>query len=324
MYDLIGATAAIAPTAVNLGVLLTGLLLGIRHGIDWDHIAAITDITSTTAATGMADAAHAGQHREISGHSHGHGGEREIRAHDAGPGGATLAPALAARPIRPRRQWLSGQGDAIRLGSLYALGHGAVVIALGLAAIAFGALLPDWLDPIMARVVGFTLVALGVWVMYSVYRYARGGERFRLRSRWMIVFDGMRYGWRHLQARIHGHEHVEPLEMSSYGAKTSFGVGMIHGIGAETGTQVLLIAAVGGASSAGLGVPMLFAFVIGLLLSNFAIVLLSSVSFVSSQAREQVYVAVGAVAGLFSLFVGTILLFGLDGILPALGTILPC
>ena len=323
MYDLIGATAAIAPTAVNLGVLLTGLLLGIRHGIDWDHIAAITDITSTTAATGMADAAHAGQHREISGHSHGHGGEHEIRAHDAGPGGATLAPALAARPIRPRRQWLSGQGDAIRLGTLYALGHGAVVVALGLAAIAFGALLPDWLDPIMARVVGFTLVALGVWVMYSVYRYARGGERFRLRSRWMIVFDGMRYGWRHLQARIHGHEHVEPLEMSSYGAKTSFGVGMIHGIGAETGTQVLLIAAVGGASSAGLGVPMLFAFVIGLLLSNFAIVLLSSVSFVSSQAREQVYVAVGAVAGLFSLFVGMIFLFGLDGVLPDLGTILP-
>ena len=39
--------------------------------------------------------------------------------------------------------------------------------------------------------------------------------------------------------------------MSSYGPRTSFGVGMIHGIGAETGTQVLLIAAVGGASSAG-------------------------------------------------------------------------
>ena len=42
--------------------------------------------------------------------------------------------------------------------------------------IAFGALLPDWLDPIMGRVVGFTLVALGLWVMYSVYRYARAGE----------------------------------------------------------------------------------------------------------------------------------------------------
>ena len=135
-----------------------------------------------------------------------------------------------------------------------------------------------------------TLVALGLWVMYSIYRYARAGERFRLRSRWMIVFDAMRYGWRRFQARLHGHEHVEPLEMSSYGARTSFGVGVIHGIGAETGTQVLLIAAVGGASSAGLGVPMLFAFVIGLLISNFAIVLLSSMSFVGSQARERLYV----------------------------------
>ncbi|HEY2289650.1 MAG TPA: hypothetical protein VGM86_03005 [Thermoanaerobaculia bacterium] len=323
MYDLIGATAAIAPTAVNLGILLTGLLLGIRHGIDWDHIAAITDITSTTAASGMADAAHVEQHRGISGHSHGHGGEREIRAHDAGPGGATLSPALAARPIRARRQWLSGQGDAIRLGTLYALGHGAVVIALGLAAIAFGALLPDWLDPIMARVVGFTLVALGLWVMYSVYRYARAGERFRLRSRWMLVFDGVRYGWRRLQARIHGHEHVEPLEMSSYGAKTSFGVGMIHGIGAETGTQVLLIAAVGGAASAGLGVPMLFAFVIGLLLSNFAIVLLSSAGFVASQTRERIYVVTGAVAGIFSLVIGAVFLLGLEGGLPSLESILP-
>jgi high-affinity nickel-transport protein len=111
--------------------------------------------------------------------------------------------------------------------------------------------------------------------------------------------------------------------MSSYGARTSFGVGMIHGIGAETGSQVLLIAAVGGASSSGLGVPMLFAFVVGLLLSNFGIVLISSVSFVSSQARERLYVAVGAVAGLFSLIIGSIFLFGLEGSLPDLGAILP-
>ena len=323
MFDLISAAATVVTPAADLGILLTGLLLGVRHGIDWDHIAAITDITSTTAAAGMAEAAHEGQHVTVSGPHHGHGGDLEVRAHDAGPGAATLSPTLAARPAVGRTRMLSGQGDAIRLGTLYALGHGAVVIALGLAAIAFGALLPDWLDPIMGRVVGFTLVVLGLWVMYSVYRYASAGERFRLRSRWMLAFDGMRHGWRILQARLHGHEHVEPLEMSSYGARTSFGVGMIHGIGAETGTQVLLIAAVGGASSAGLGVPMLFAFVIGLLISNFGIVLLSSVGFVSSQAREQVYVAIGAVAGLFSLFVGTIFLFGLDGVLPALDSFLP-
>ena len=323
MIDLFGVAAAAAQPVADVGVLLTGLLLGVRHGIDWDHIAAITDITSTTAAAGMGDATHAGQHRSDDGHRHGHGGQPELRAHDAGPGGATASPAIAMRPPVDRSHVLSGQGEAIKLGTLYALGHGAVVVALGIAAIMFGALLPDWLDPIMGRIVGFTLVALGLWVMYSIYRYARAGERFRLRSRWMLVFDTIRYGWRRLQARIHGHEHVEPLEMSSYGARTSFGVGMIHGVGAETGTQVLLIAAVGGASAAGLGIPMLFAFVIGLLISNFAIVVLSSVSFVSSQAREQIYVGIGAVAGLFSLGVGTIFLLGLEGSLPDLGAILP-
>jgi high-affinity nickel-transport protein len=111
--------------------------------------------------------------------------------------------------------------------------------------------------------------------------------------------------------------------MSSYGTRTAFGVGMIHGIGAETGTQVLLIAAVGGAASAGLGVPMLFAFVIGLLLSNFAIVLLSSAGFVASQTRERIYVVTGAVAGIFSLAIGTVFLFGLEGGLPNVESILP-
>jgi high-affinity nickel-transport protein len=323
MEPVITAVVAATPSAAGIGVLLTGLFLGIRHGIDWDHIAAITDITSTTAAAGVAEAAHEGQHLTVPGHEHGHGGTLEVHAHDAGPGGATLAPSLAARPTMGRARFLSGQAEAIKLGTLYALGHGSVVIALGLAALMFGALLPDWLDPIMGRIVGVTLVALGLWVMYSIYRYARGGEKFRLRSRWMLVFDGVRYGWRRFQARLHGHEHVEPLEMSSYGVRTSFGVGMIHGVGAETGSQVLLIAAVGGAASAGLGVPMLFAFVIGLLISNFAIVVLSSVSFVSSQTRETLYVAIGAVAGMFSLFVGTIFLFGLDGSLPDLGAILP-
>ena len=316
MLDLIAQVTAPAGVAV----LATGFVLGLRHGIDWDHIAAITDITSTTAAAGIAEAAHEEQHRSTSGPHHGHGGATEMQAHDAGPGAATLAPAVT---ISRRRIVGAEQLEAIRLGTLYALGHGAVVVALGIAALMFGALLPEWIDPIMARIVGLTLILLGAWVLYSVVRYARDGEAFRLRSRWMLVFDGARYSWRRFQARLHGHEHTEPLEMSSYGPRTAFGVGMIHGVGAETGTQVLLIAAVGGAAASGLGVPMLFAFVLGLLISNFAIVVLSSVGFVASQTRERIYVAVGLVAGIFSLVVGSIFLFGLDGVLPALDSILP-
>src|SRR5215208_5908020 len=86
--------------AGGLGILVTGLFLGIRHGFDWDHIAAITDITSTTASGRMAEAAHTDQHHDLHGHSHAHGGALEVQAHHAGPGAATLAPALPAAATR--------------------------------------------------------------------------------------------------------------------------------------------------------------------------------------------------------------------------------
>lgn len=319
-----------AASPQGIGLLVTAVLLGFRHGIDWDHIAAITDITSTTATADAGTAAHGEHHRvlaqAVGHHEHEHGGPSELHAHDMGPGAATMAattllPANLAPsfPSPPRSRLLAEQRHAIALGTLYALGHALVVAALGLAALAFGALLPAWVDPIMARVVGLTLIVLGVWVFVSLYQYLRYGAEFRLRSRWMLVFDSVRLASRRFQARLHGHEHVEPLEMSSYGRRTAFGVGMIHGIGAETGTQVLIIAAVGGAAGAGLGVPMLVAFIVGLLASNSLIVLLTSTGFVASQLRQRIYVVFGVVAGAFSLVIGFLFLFQLQGALPTLG-----
>ena len=96
---------------------------------------------------------------------------------------------------------------------------------------------------------------------------------------------------------------------------------MIHGIGAETGSQVLIIAAVGGAASAGLGVPMMFAFIIGLLISNTAIVVLTSTGFAASQLRNRIYLAVGILAGTFSLAVGILFLVQAEGVLPDLNEV---
>jgi hypothetical protein len=306
----------------GIGLLATALVLGIRHGIDWDHIAAITDITSTTAASAAADAQHETDHRAVGGHAHDHGGPGELRAHDSVHRSAAASVSVALSvptPLAFDRSWfVSEQAQAILLGTLYALGHALVVGVLGLAALVFGAILPDWVDPIMGRVVGVTLVILGVWVLYSLVQYARHGTEFRLQSRWMLVFRSVRYGWRWFQAKIHGHAHVEPVEMASYGRRTAFGVGMIHGVGAETGTQVLIIAAVGGAAGAGLGVPMLAAFIVGLLISNTAIVVLSATGFVASQMRTRIYLAVGAVAGVFSLVIGMLFLLDATGILPQL------
>jgi high-affinity nickel-transport protein len=305
---------AVAEDVGAIGLITTALALGFRHGFDWDHLAAITDVTSTTTTAEAGELDHEVVHEQAAsgGHAHRHGGPEELTTHEVRPDTSTHP-----HPAQPPR-FVPEQRRALLLGSLYALGHAAVVAILGTLALLFGAVLPGWVDDVMGPVVGATLLFLGIWVFVSLYQYARHGHEFRLRSRWMLVFDSVRYAWRRFQARLHGHEHVDPIEMSSYGVRTAFGVGMIHGIGAETGTQVLLIAAIGGASSQGLGIPMLVAFIVGLLLSNSIVVFITATGFIASRFRERLYVVIGVVAGTFSLVIGAIFLLGLESKLPSI------
>jgi high-affinity nickel-transport protein len=305
---------ALAQDAGAIGLIATALALGFRHGFDWDHLAAITDVTSTTTTAEAGELDHEAVHEQAlpAGHAHAHGGPEELTTHEVRPDTSTHP-----HPAQPPH-FVPEQRRALLLGSLYALGHASVVAVLGSLALLFGAVLPPWVDDVMGPVVGATLLFLGIWVFVSLYQYARHGHEFRLRSRWMLVFDSVRYAWRRFQARLHGHEHVDPIEMSSYGIRTAFGVGMIHGIGAETGTQVLLIAAIGGASSQGLGIPMLVAFIVGLLISNSIVVFITATGFIASRFRERVYVVIGVVAGTFSLVIGAIFLLGLESKLPSI------
>jgi high-affinity nickel-transport protein len=289
-----------------LALLVTALVLGLRHGIDWDHLAAIADITSTTSAAEAAEVEHEEAHEDAHAHEHGHGGEAELATHESEPDDHEPHPPHT--PVK-HRSFLTLERGPVILGTLYALGHALVVALLAGAFLVAGARLPEWVDPIMGRVVGLTLVLLGVWVFVSLYNYVRHGTAFRLRSRWMLAFDALRHGWRRFQAWLHGHEHVEPLEMSSYGPRTAFVVGMVHGVGAETPAQLGLFVALGSAASISLGVPMLVAFIVGLVIANTLVVIVSASGFLASQGRRQVYVVVGALAGVFSLVVGTAFLF---------------
>ena len=62
---------------------------------------------------------------------------------------------------------------------------------------------------------------------------------------------------------------------------------MIHGVGAETGTQALVIATAVGATSKTTGVLALMAFVVGLLISNSFVTLASTFGFVSASAARR-------------------------------------
>jgi|CXWL01.1.fsa_nt_gi high-affinity nickel-transport protein len=348
----------LAVGGVSLGLIGGALALGFRHGIDWDHIAAITDITSTSASTPTARETvlmtePGVQLTDESDHSinpggpvHSHGLGRHEHATDEIPASARVPSSLreerplvmasavgssagamtmplAARGSAASKSYVrlvGSQGRPWMLGTLYALGHGTVVTILGLLAILVAGVLPSWVDPVMERVVGVTLVVLSVYLFYSVYKFFRGGEEFRLRSRWMLVFAGIRNGWSWLRGKVNGqHEHRHVHAADQYGWKTAYGIGMIHGVGAETGTQALIIATAAGASTKGTSVLVLLTFVLGLLISNSVVTVMSTTGFVSAHRRQSIYVAAGLIAAVFSLVIGIIFLAQAGDQLPDLG-----
>jgi high-affinity nickel-transport protein len=333
----------------SIGVLAAALALGIRHGIDWDHIAAITDITSTTAATHSQDdrwlIREPGlmltdeSHHSLSADPVSASAVAEAQAvveasapvavgagvsHARPPSSGEGAPIAGGhrngnRGSGPLSRLPAEQRRAMFLGSLYALGHGSVVIVLGLLAILARQFLPAQIDPVMERVVGVTLVFLALYLFYSLYRFFRSDGEFRIRSRWMLIFAGVRNGFNWLRGRVRGvHEHAHVRASDQYGVRTAYSVGLIHGIGAETGTQVLVIATAVGAGTKLMGVGALMAFVVGLLISNSFVTIATTAGFVSSRRRQGIYVFAGALAAVFSLVVGLVFLFRAGGFLPDL------
>lgn len=328
----------------SVGIISASMALGFRHGIDWDHIAAITDITSTASDTSVENeeqwlVREPGLMLTDESHhtlAHGSAGTTASAAVAVGEGtrqtaGANLTPYRHSPshetnghgPSKNGHQngvsaFVQRQRPALVLGTMYAIGHGSVVFVLGLTAILARGVLPDWIDPIMERIVGVTLIFLAAYLFYSLYRFFRGQGEFKMRSRWMIVFAGARSLYERIRAKVFGRPRQHVHTSQSYGVRTAVGIGMIHGVGAETGTQALVIATAVGANSQLLGVVALCAFLVGLLISNSVVTLVSSMGFVSSRQRQWVYVGAGLFAAVFSLLVGMFFILKSANALPDL------
>jgi cytochrome c biogenesis protein CcdA len=253
-----GWSSNVLSTEIGVALLGTGLGLGLRHGIDWDHIAAIADVTSSQKS----------------------------------------------------------QRRSLGMGTLYALGHAAVVIVLGLLAIWFGTLLPDWVDGYMEFVVGITLLALGAWLIWSM---SKNKGRLVMRSRWMLVYDFAKSSYRKI-ARKSAETHDSPhsRERSEYGSGASVSIGVIHGIGAETGSQALLLAAAAGATSALTGSFLLIAFVVGLVVSNTIIAIASTAGLLGTDRHRKFHMVLGVVIAVFSLALGAMFVLGMGDALPSI------
>ena len=244
--------------AVPLALAGTSFALGARHGLDWDHIAAITDLTAPR--TDDADA---------------------------------------------RRTGRRGLG----LSAWYCLGHGLVLAVLGALVLALGVGLPSGTDVAFEHLVGLTLVLLGGVVLYQLGRYR---SDYQYTGRISLVVGALRRGWARARRReVPG----GALDVDRRGA---FLVGLLHGTGAETPTQIALFAAAGASGSAATAAVVLGAFVAGLVLTDLGVAAAWVSGVLGSRRAPRVQLALGAVTGVASLTLGLLILTGHGAVVPPL------
>ena len=92
---------------------------------------------------------------------------------------------------------------------------------------------------------------------------------------------------------------------------------MIHGVGAETPTQVLIFLAAAGAGGPMVGMLVLATFIVGLVASNSIITVGSSLGYLQASRNFALYATVAVVTAVFSLVVGMLFVLGQEGVLPA-------
>jgi high-affinity nickel-transport protein len=298
--------AAVVHHAFGAGLVLTAFGFGFRHGIDWDHIAALTDITSSqeTPRTSIWFAT-----LYALGHA--------LVVFILGFAAIMLAAQLPVGVDQISERFV-----------------GATLIILAVyVAVSFARRRGDvrmrsrWMLLIIATRRGMRWVAAKrnrdvVEIVHDhpypvgeVHERALVGAEVRLASAasGAILADGA--------VHRHAHRHVlatpgDPF--TNYRPVTAFGIGMVHGVGAETPTQLLIFLTAAGVVGKGAGLLLLVCFLVGLLTANTAVALAGTAGFVGARRDFRVYTAVSLAAACVSAAIGIVLLTGSAAMLPTL------
>lgn len=238
------------------------LVLGLRHGFDYDHLAAISDITAM------------------------------------------------------QRSWRNG----LRLGMTYALGHAVTVAALGLAVLELHLGLPGGLDHWTERLIGLTLIVLGIGVVAGILRKDAHGHRHgRVESRLAIAINGILWtAWQVRRAWNRQAPRPERFQWM-YTGKSVFVIGILHGVGAETPSQLALFFLAANLGGTSRGLMGLLAFAVGLVTMNALMTASMGGAFRARGHHPRFYHAIAWTGAAYSCIIGVIFLFGISDRLPPLG-----
>ena len=236
-------------------------MLGLRHGFDYDHLAAISDITAV------------------------------------------------------QRNWWSG----MRLGMTYALGHAFTVAALGVCVLQMHLGLPEGVDHWTERIIGLTLIVLGIGVVAGILRKdVHGHSHGRVESRLAIAINGVLWlAWKVRLLRDRNTPRPERFQWM-YTGKSVFLIGVLHGVGAETPSQLALFFLTANLGGTSRGMMGLTAFAMGLVAMNALMTASMSGAFKASGRHPFLYHAIAWTGAVYSCAIGLIFLLGISDRLPVL------
>ena len=246
-----------APLLLNIALVSAGVL-GFRHGLDYDHVAAISDIAAVQR----------------------------------------------------------GAVHAMKMGLMYAIGHAVTVAVLGSAVILFHFSLPAAIDAWFHPLVGITLLVLGGYVLWTTVVQRSFPHSHLPQTRLVLLWNAALWCFWRLRVQL-GSAAPQPPGRR-IGKMPAFTIGIIHGIGAETPTQLmlfLLAANLGGITAGLLG---LGSFLVGMLLMNSLVCVTATGVFRASMRRPRVLQWAAAISAAYSMVLGAVFLTGTSSVAAAL------
>lgn len=306
---------------MTTGLILTALGLGLRHGIDWDHIAAIVDLTGT------AETRRRGFVLSLI-YALGHAFVVFVLGVVIIAFGATIPESVDG--------WMG------RFVGLTLIGLGAWIIVELIRKGREFRLRSRWMLVIDGTFAGLRRVRGAGSRRRIAVEHAHEHEHVdRLHDHSAahdhahlletsavaetVVSDGSAptatesaVPRRHLHRHAHRHE-ARMSGDARYGNGSAAGIGMLHGVGIESPTQIALFVASTSIVGVAAGVALLGAWVLGLLVANSVLAVLAGCGLLRSDRSFAVYAALGVALGLMSIAMGLLFVVGLD-VLPAIPT----
>lgn len=307
---------------MSIGLLLTALGLGLRHGIDWDHIAAIADLSSSASSRRR------GFFLSMT-YAIGHGAVVFLLG--------TLAIAFGLAIPSGLDEWM---GRIVGL-TLIMLG-GWILSELFRKGRDFR-LQSRWMLVINGTFAGLRRVRNGL----SGRQITIEHEHDHAHDLKEIAHDAApahdhahvdvsatrvpvlltNTGWRGVGQRLrertrHSHTHAHALALpeqpdAAYGHFTASGIGMLHGVGIESPTQIAIFVASSSVAGVGLGLLLLGAWVLGLIIANAGLAFMAGAGVLNAERSFPIYAALAMIVSILSIALGTLYLLGLD-VLPAI------